>query len=86
MFLDGGCNFVLWCLVFLPASEGGSYLVFALGLERVFNLLCFEDAQGEDGTWICSVLTVGALTVVYTSNEVVLIHLCCFEFSYYPYG
>jgi len=24
-----------------PASEGGSYLVFALGLERVFNLLCF---------------------------------------------
>jgi hypothetical protein len=44
MFLDGGCDSSLMFpifQVFLPAPEGGSYLVCSLGLERAFILLCF---------------------------------------------
>jgi len=41
MFLDGGCDSGLMFPVFLHVSEGGSYLVCTLGLERAFILLCF---------------------------------------------
>lgn len=41
VFLDGGCNSGLKAPVFLPVSEGRSYLIYTLGLERAFILLCF---------------------------------------------
>jgi hypothetical protein len=63
MFLDGGCNSGLKFPVFLLAPEGGSYLVFALGLESK-ECLTWCALQKKDGMWTCSVLTVGSLIAV----------------------
>jgi hypothetical protein len=61
MFLDSGCDFGLKFLVFLPAPEGGSCLVFALGLKRVLTCCALQE---ENDMWSCSVLTVDPFIAV----------------------
>jgi len=52
VFMDGGFESGLKPPVFLPASEGVSYLVCTLGLERAFILTCFV------GRWYVDLLRV----------------------------